>query len=124
MQRAESRVVCLRLADSGLSVRWLVGGRSPVAPGAAVVDLLSHAVREGNGFTLVMGRAGRAVTSVAVHLADGRVVTASLAARAGGGASGRPFTAWWPGSSAPVSVDVTSAGGTSTQPAPRPAPSR
>lgn len=59
-------------------------------------------------FSRIVGRTGSGVTAVAVRLSDGKQVAASTA--------NGWFLAWWPGTAQATSAEVTTAGGTQTQP--------
>lgn len=89
------------------SLRWIYGEGPPVTPGTIAVDQVSILARDGQPYTLVVGRIGSGVTGVTLSLGDGSSVTTT----SGDGL----LVAWWPGSETIASATVTSANGTSTQ---------
>jgi hypothetical protein len=103
---SQSEVLCISTPDN-TAVRWIALSGVPVDPGAIVVDRISSGVRDGDPYTLVVGRTGQGVTGVTLSLGNGTDVTAT----SGNGV----FVAWWPGSETITSAIVATATGVSTQ---------
>ncbi|HUY20734.1 MAG TPA: hypothetical protein VMV22_00185 [Acidimicrobiales bacterium] len=91
------------------SVSVRVGPQPPPPPaGGVVVDQASFTARQGEPFTLVVGRAGAGVTAVTLVRADGSTIETSLA-------DGR-FAAWWPGDGAVRGAEASTPTGVVTTP--------
>ena len=103
---SQSEVLCIS-AQGNTSVRWIALSGVPVGPGAIVVDRISFGARDGDPYTLVVGRTGKGVTGVTLSLGNGTDVTAT----SGNGV----FVAWWPGSQSVTSAAVATATGVTTQ---------
>lgn len=102
----QGEAACLSAPDA-TSLRWIASPGGPATPGAIRVDQVSFLARDGQPYTLVVGRTGTGVTGVTLSLADGETV----AATSGNGF----FVAWWPGSQTITSAAVATATGLSTQ---------
>ena len=103
---SQSEVLCIS-AQGNTSVRWIALSGVPVGPGAIVVDRISSGARDGDPYTLVVGRTGRGVIGVTLSLGNGTDVTAT----SGNGV----FVAWWPGSESITAAIVSTATGVTTQ---------
>jgi hypothetical protein len=103
---AQNQALCVS-APNATALRLIVGSGAPVGPGAIAVDQVSFLARDGQPYTLVVGRAGTGVTGVTLTLENGGNVTATTG-------NGR-FIAWWPGSQGISSAAVATATGVSTQ---------
>jgi hypothetical protein len=103
---SQSEVLCIS-ASGNTSVRWIALSGVPVGPGAVVVDRISYGARDGDPYTMVVGRTGKGVTGVTLSLGNGGKVTAT----SGNGG----FVAWWPGSESITAAIVSTATGVTTQ---------
>lgn len=101
-------------APGATSLRFVPGSDEPVAPGLVSVEQVSLLAKDGQPYTLVLGRTGTGVTGVALTLGNGDEVTAS----SGDGV----FVAWWPGSLRITSADVSTTSGATTEPLDLPGP--
>ena len=116
---AQHEVVCVASSQSA-SLRVIAPSGAPVSPGSITIDHVSYLSREGQDYTLVVGRTGAGVTGVTLSLADGNQVTAT---------DGEGIVvAWWPGSQGVASAAVATASGVTTHeldltgPSPSPSP--
>jgi hypothetical protein len=103
---SRNEVLCIS-AQGNTSVRWIALSGVPVGPGAVIVDRTSVGARDGERYTMVVGRTGEGVTGVTLSLGNGTDVTAT----SGNGV----FVAWWPGSQSVTSAAVATVTGVSTQ---------
>jgi hypothetical protein len=101
-----NEVLCVATLGN-TAVRWIAQSNAPVGAGKIVVDQMSFGDREGQPYTMLVGRTGTGVTAVTLSLAKDGSVTAT----SGNGY----FLAWWPGSDTVTSATVDSATGASTQ---------
>ncbi|HEY2318051.1 MAG TPA: hypothetical protein VGH67_07120 [Solirubrobacteraceae bacterium] len=92
---------------TSLSTRSAGGAPAPPA-GKVVAFFQAHTAHGADAYSFVEGHAGAGVTAATLLLSDGSKVQATV--RDGW------LLAWWPGSAQLVSAQVTTAGGTSTQP--------
>lgn len=106
-QQGQDELVCLASLDNA-SLRWMGPPSAPVGPGVIAVDRVSYGARDGQSYSLAVGRTGAGVTGVTLSLGDGSQVTATT----GNGV----FVAWWPGSHSITSAAVVTATGVTTQP--------
>jgi hypothetical protein len=72
---------------------------TPPAPGAAVIDITTTTVANGQSFSVVEGAVGLQVTGATLVLSDGSSVVATV--------DNGLFAAWWPGQATVSSVGVT-----------------
>lgn len=107
----QNEALCLPTSNappsSNAAIRWFATSGTPPSPGMIVVDQVSYSTRDGQPYTLVVGRIGTGVTGVTLSLTNGDNVTT----RSGSGL----FVAWWPGSQPITSAVVAMASGTSTR---------
>lgn len=101
-------------APGATSLRWIDESGPPVTPGAIAIDQVSLLARDGQPYTLVVGRTGSGVTGVTLTLGDGSNVTTT----SGDGI----LVAWWPWNQTIASAAVSTATGVSTQPLDLPGP--
>lgn len=95
---------------SGESASGGAVGPGPRPGGVGEEMSASHfTLSNGSRYTLVVGRASRALTSAVVERSNGSDVTATTA--------DGWFEAWWPGTAQATSVKVTTSAGTTTLPA-------
>jgi len=102
----QNEALCVS-APGATSLRWIGRSGTPAGPGAIAVDQVSFLARDGQPYTLVVGRTGTSVTGVTLSLGDGSNVTTT----SGNGL----FVAWWPGSQTIASAAVSTATGVTTQ---------
>jgi hypothetical protein len=76
---------------------------TPLAPGAAVVDVDNTAVSNSQSFNVVEGSVGSQVSGATLLLSDGSSVVATV----GNGL----FAAWWPSQATVSSIQVTTTSG-------------
>ena len=101
-------------APGAESLRWVISPTPAQTPVGIAVDQVSFMVRDGQPYTLVVGRVGPSVTGVTLRLDDAENIKATT----GNGL----FVAWWPGSQGIQSATVTSVTGSATQPLNLPSP--
>jgi hypothetical protein len=85
----------------------VLGLGSPSSGPISTASQVHTSTSGGQPYTLVQGQVDQGVTRVTLALADGSKVQATV----GDGS----FIAWWPGSAAVTSAQLTSASGASTQ---------
>jgi hypothetical protein len=76
-------------------------------PAGHVLLSSSHLTSQAGAYSFAEGRTGDGVSALTLNLDDGSKVQATIA--------NGWFVAWWPGTHAVTSVDVTTPAGTSTQ---------
>jgi hypothetical protein len=101
-------------APGSESLRWVISPTPPQTPMDIAVDQVSFLVRDGQPYTLAMGRVGPGVTGVTLGLDDAQ----SIRATTGNGL----FVAWWPGDQGIRTATVNSATGATIQPLNLPGP--
>jgi hypothetical protein len=106
---ADSTTSHLCLSGNGVSMAQ--SQQTVTAPqlAAGQVELAGDGTRDsaGDDLTLVDGRTGAGVTAVTIERSDGSSVQATVV--------GGWYLAWWPGTVAATSAEVTTASGTSTE---------
>jgi hypothetical protein len=90
---------------TSLSTRSGTVGGPPA--GKIVASFEAHTQHAGDAYSFVEGRAGDGVTAATLHLSDGSQVQTTV--------QNGWLVAWWPGSAAVTSAQVTTASGTTTQ---------
>jgi hypothetical protein len=103
----QNEALCVS-SPGAIALRWIGRPDTPVSPGAIAIDQISILAREGQPYTLVVGRVGTNVTGVTLSLGNGSSITTT----SGSGL----LVAWWPGSQTITSANVTTATGVTTQP--------
>jgi hypothetical protein len=103
----QNAALCIADPQGSISLRWLSSSGMPVTAGTVAVDQVSILARDGQPYTLVVGRTGAGVTGVSLTLGNGTDVTAT----SGDGI----FVAWWPGSQSITSATVSTASGSTAQ---------
>ena len=103
----QNEALCMSAANASSAIRWFATSGTSPSPGTITVDQVSYGARDGQPYTLVVGRIGTGVTGVTLSLANGDNVTTT----SGNGL----FVAWWPGSQRITSATVATASGASTQ---------
>jgi hypothetical protein len=102
--------VCL--SGNGVSMSSRSTSATPATVAAGQIQLNGGGTRDGagNSLTLVDGRTGASVTAVTIERSDGSSVQATV--------TNGWYLAWWPGTVAATTAEVTTASGTSTESVP------
>jgi hypothetical protein len=105
---ADSTTGDVCLSGNGVSVSSSSTSMAPASVAAGQIQLDGSGTRDsaGNALTLVDGRTGAGVTAVTIQRSDGSSVQATV--------TNGWYLAWWPGTVAARSAQVTTASGAST----------
>jgi hypothetical protein len=111
---ADSTTSDVCLSGNGVSMSSTSTSAAPASVAAGQIQSGGGGTRDaaGHALTLVDGRIGSGVTAVTIERSDGSSVQATVA--------GGWYLAWWPGTVAATSAEVTTASGTSTVALPPP----
>jgi hypothetical protein len=104
----QNEALCVSTSKASSAIRWFATSGTSPSPGTITDDQVSYGARDGQPYTLVVGRIGTGVTGVTLSLENGDNVTTT----SGNGL----FVAWWPGSQRITSATIATASGASTQP--------